>query len=173
MVPFSIFFHYAYTYHPYLLSSANSFPGSKNQNPRYTPTSYQGGFLGIRAILVAISPLETLQAIGFAITLFSSQDRRHQPVQGPNVGMEPLRRNASDSSDENQRRQWPGSEQQQQQQSPPSYGYEQPGPGHQQVHTAYQPLSNSTPELDTRTRFYQPPGQGPEVPVGPLNPQRF
>ena len=146
MAIISVFFHYAYTYRPYVLNSPSSH-GSGKPAPLYKPTSYQGGFLGYRALLLAMSPLEVIEAQIFALKLFSSSDRRQTPVeQREHVGMEPLRSKVSNSSEE---RTWPGavSEQQQQQyQGRQDYGYPQPALAHQQGGTAYQPLNGVNPE---------------------------
>ena len=82
------------------------------------------------------------------------------------MGMEPLKKEASESSQENGERVWPGAQQQQHQQERPEYWNQQGG-------TVYQPASDRSPQVDPRPRVYQPPGQHPESPAGPLNTQIF
>jgi hypothetical protein len=59
MVPFALFFHYAYSCRPYIVR----YPAEgENAQTR----SYKGGFLGLRAWLMVWDPRELLQAIMFA-----------------------------------------------------------------------------------------------------------
>lgn len=58
LVPFSVFFHYAYDVGPYIIDR-KSIP--EHGEPQYL--HYQGGFLGIRAFLGMLNPSELLGAI--------------------------------------------------------------------------------------------------------------
>ena len=104
MIPFSAFFHYAYSYKFYVIGGRHSLEANKTDIPGYTPT-YQGGPLGVRAYLAALNPTETFSAIIFSFKLYnpSSKDyvrRRMQNANGANSsnssdmnmpGFEPLR----------------------------------------------------------------------------------
>ena len=72
MVPFSIFFHYAYDVKPYLLRSQDA-----EAQPMTATTSsfYQGGILGIRAWLAFLNPAEIIQAIMFAFSMYTESRR--------------------------------------------------------------------------------------------------
>jgi Organic solute transporter Ostalpha len=59
MVPFSLFFHYAYSYRPYVVRSDPVSGMGRN-------LVYKGGFLGIKAWMQVWNPREMLQAIAFA-----------------------------------------------------------------------------------------------------------
>lgn len=66
MVPFSIFFHYAYDVKPYIIS--------RNPDPEAAQyLHYQGGFLGIRAFTGFLNPSEVLSAMAFTFTLLSKK----------------------------------------------------------------------------------------------------
>lgn len=92
MIPFSLFFHYAYTYKPYVIDPSRPFEGAHGKIGGFRP-SYQGGFFGIRAYLYALNPSETFAAIGFAFTLFtkSASKRAQGYVNDRAQGREPLR----------------------------------------------------------------------------------
>ncbi|KAF3763451.1 hypothetical protein M406DRAFT_357098 [Cryphonectria parasitica EP155] len=65
MVPFSIFFHYAYDVGPYIIGRHHVEAGRGDS--RYL--HYQGGFLGIRAFTGMLNPSELLGAIAFAFKM--------------------------------------------------------------------------------------------------------
>lgn len=64
MVPFSIFFHYAYDVGPYIIDRHLE---SGRRDARYL--HYQGGFMGIRALTGMLNPGEMLGAIAFAFKM--------------------------------------------------------------------------------------------------------
>lgn len=64
MVPFSIFFHYAYDVRPYII---DRHPESGRGESHYS--HYQGGPLGIRAFAGMLDPGEILGAIGFVFKM--------------------------------------------------------------------------------------------------------
>lgn len=64
MVPFSIFFHYAYDVRPYII---NHHSQPERGESRYL--HYQGGPLGIRAFAWMLDPGEILGAIGFVFKM--------------------------------------------------------------------------------------------------------
>lgn len=70
MVPFSVFFHYAYDVGPYIIDRPS---GSEHGEPRAQYLHYQGGFLGLRAFASMLNPGEILGAIGF---MFKMRGRR-------------------------------------------------------------------------------------------------
>lgn len=85
MVPFSIFFHYAYAYKFYVIGASHSLESGKIDIPGYR-ASYQGGFLGLNAYLAALNPLETISAIVFSFKLYNpaSKDYVRRRMEGPN-----------------------------------------------------------------------------------------
>jgi Organic solute transporter Ostalpha len=94
MVPIALFFHFAYSHRPYCLDGKRQpVPVAESAVAAPTPiTSYQGGFLGHRAILLAIDPREVLQAVLFAFKM-GTELKRHQNQMddGYSDSMEPLR----------------------------------------------------------------------------------
>lgn len=71
LVPFSVFFHYAYDVGPYMID-LKSVP--EHGDPAHY-LHYQGGVLGIRAFLAMLNPGEILGAIGFMFTMRSQRRR--------------------------------------------------------------------------------------------------
>lgn len=73
MVPISLFFHYAYTFRPYVISKGDHAIRHTNAEGRenvYVPQErYQGGFLGHRALLLALNPIEVFEGIYFAFKM--------------------------------------------------------------------------------------------------------
>lgn len=71
MVPISLFFHYAYSYRPYCLDGKHRpIPVSESAVAPPTPiSSYQGGLLGYRALLLALNPREVFEAFLFAFKM--------------------------------------------------------------------------------------------------------
>ncbi|MCJ1311439.1 hypothetical protein MMC25_005110 [Agyrium rufum] len=95
LVPISLFFFYAYSYRPYVIDkSANAI----REDGTYHPTTYQGGFLGYRAILGAMDPREIFGGMVFAFKLILGGEeeftRRHEDVNLDQGG-------DADSSDSN------------------------------------------------------------------------
>jgi Organic solute transporter Ostalpha len=85
MVPFSIFFHYAYAYRSYIIRP-RSVSTSESNAGRHIPQNYQGGFLGLRAWLVMWNPKEILDAIAFAFRVTAEQRQNGQGyADGPTV----------------------------------------------------------------------------------------
>jgi hypothetical protein len=106
MVPFSIFFHYAYNVAPYDLRKPKMLPLSEippmylgadageneafNQSRHMAPRDdhegqYYGGFLGWKAWIHVLDPREILQALVFAFTMRKEANRRKRPVSGAGV----------------------------------------------------------------------------------------
>ena len=78
MVPFAIFFHYAYSVRPYYI---------RPRDPdAHFPRSYQGGPLGIYAWLGMWNIGEILSAIGFAFNMASEQQKQRQSKRGDEAG---------------------------------------------------------------------------------------
>jgi Organic solute transporter Ostalpha len=78
MAVFSVFHLWAFTYRPYSLRSklymAELVPGE-------APQAYQGGFLGIKAIIDSMNPWDMVKAIGRAAKwLFRDRKHRHLDV---------------------------------------------------------------------------------------------
>ncbi|EED21836.1 transmembrane protein, putative [Talaromyces stipitatus ATCC 10500] len=78
MVPFSLFFHYAYSIKPYRLSKIALEQAENGRHEPFTPLQYQGGLFNFRMWLSVFSPLDLVR--GF-------QGRRVQS----DVAREPLR----------------------------------------------------------------------------------
>lgn len=69
MVPFSIFFHYAYDVGPYIIGGRRRHAEGGHFTQHSYPQHYQGGFLGIRAFAGMVNPHELLGAIGFVFKM--------------------------------------------------------------------------------------------------------
>lgn len=71
MVPMAILFHYAYSYRPYYLDQRQAVLQATGSPTGSQPPlgSYQGGFLGWRAILQAIDPRDYIHAFVFAFNV--------------------------------------------------------------------------------------------------------
>jgi hypothetical protein len=80
LVIFAVFFHFAYSYTPYLLTSYSHKPlaagasGAPDHHP-VDSASYHGGFLGVRAWAALLNPSDFVAAISFAFTMRSEADR--------------------------------------------------------------------------------------------------
>lgn len=82
MIPFSLFFHYAYDVRPYHLDRVldqESLPINGQLSP---PVRYQGGPLGIRAWFQMWNPTEVVSAIFFSFTMFSEKNKRQHTQMG-------------------------------------------------------------------------------------------
>jgi Organic solute transporter Ostalpha len=90
MVPISLFFHYAYSYREYSLDHQRV-PGWESQVvPRPQATSYQGGFLGWRAVLSAADPREALFGFWFAFKMAAElKERSVTGEKNGSMGMPP------------------------------------------------------------------------------------
>jgi hypothetical protein len=77
MVPLSVFFPFAYPSRPYYISRCAT-PTEGVAAEVLTPKLYHGGFLGWRAWVASMNPLETWKALlfGFSIAL---ADRQRSP----------------------------------------------------------------------------------------------
>ncbi|KUI59975.1 hypothetical protein VP1G_07199 [Cytospora mali] len=74
MVPFSIFFHYAYDVGPYIIDRNGHARAAEAGQDEAQYLRYQGGFLGIRAYTGMLNPSEFFGAIAFAFAAF--RDRK-------------------------------------------------------------------------------------------------
>lgn len=72
MVPLSVFYHYAYTFRPYLISKC----ARATEGTGQAPERYHGGFLGVHAWARALNPWETIKAIVFAFTMAAAGYQR-------------------------------------------------------------------------------------------------
>ncbi|KAJ5654692.1 hypothetical protein N7490_001695 [Penicillium lividum] len=104
MVPFSIFFHYAYnvgpyklrnqnsSYHPTVQEAAQEFHGKADQLA--IPLHYEGGPLGVRAWIGLFNPMEICRAIKFGF--YMTQQAGNRDERGGNqvelgyLGCEPI-----------------------------------------------------------------------------------
>ncbi|KAH8668627.1 organic solute transporter Ostalpha-domain-containing protein [Xylariales sp. PMI_506] len=133
LVVFAIFFQWAYSPAPYLHTSYAQTPLSVGKDDENADRSYQGGFLGIRAGLMALNLSEFFAALAFgpkiknAIALGPRNSDAHQPLNPvPYGGAEP----ASPMNYPYDPSSMQYGEQQQQPQAP---GYQQPqAPGYPQ-----------------------------------------
>ncbi|KAE8378018.1 organic solute transporter Ostalpha-domain-containing protein [Aspergillus bertholletiae] len=107
MVPFALFFPYAWNVAPYFLSRQNmALPASENhhQNRYGTDTTYyhkgsgddilmryKGGPLGARAWLGVLSPMEILRAIRFAFNMSTELRSRNTGMTDNGIGLESTR----------------------------------------------------------------------------------
>ena len=111
MVPFSCFFHYAYSYRFYVIGGRHSLEANKNDVPGYRP-SYQGGPLGVRAYLAAMNPSETISAIIFSFKLYlpSSQAYVRRRMEGPHGAAYAKSSNGSSNNSSSNNMNMPGFE---------------------------------------------------------------
>ncbi|KAJ5636861.1 uncharacterized protein N7484_010174 [Penicillium longicatenatum] len=104
MVPFSIFFHYAYNVGPYKLTNGiqvsdpslqeSAAGGYQKPTQGSIPRGYEGGPLGVRAWIGLFNPMEIIRAIKFGLGM-AQAFRRHDIVTtgsqsefGPNMSPE-------------------------------------------------------------------------------------
>lgn len=91
MVPFSVFFHYAYDVRPYHLDRLFEPAHDAEMQPlgsAVRPTHYQGGPLGIKAWVWVWNPMELISAVAFSFKMASELQRstRQQQQQGAKRG---------------------------------------------------------------------------------------
>ncbi|KAJ9148694.1 hypothetical protein NKR23_g5001 [Pleurostoma richardsiae] len=81
MVPFSVFFHYAYSATPFLIPSSD--PESVEPMAGGVRPHYQGGPLGVSAWLAFLNPSEIIQAVIFAFRMPSrARERSGDVIEG-------------------------------------------------------------------------------------------
>jgi hypothetical protein len=87
MVPFSIFFHYAYSVRQYIASGDTKSANESNLSNSYSiqGQNYQGGFLGGKAWLATFNPTETWRAVVFAFKM-ASELREESVADGYRAG---------------------------------------------------------------------------------------
>ncbi|KAM3434357.1 hypothetical protein NHJ13734_006047 [Beauveria thailandica] len=73
MVPISLIMFWAYPVGPYKLESLVARGAERGETQHWAPTSYQGGFLGIRAFFSMLNPLNVIKAT-FAAFAISARD---------------------------------------------------------------------------------------------------
>ena len=83
MVPFSILFHYAYSYRLYVIGPGSTSATESDTGERYFQ-SYQGCFLGIRAWLETFDPEEIFSAVVFAPRVVGNPPKN--PTTGATTG---------------------------------------------------------------------------------------
>jgi hypothetical protein len=88
MVPFSLFFHYAYSYRTYIIRHGPDSLTVDATTNTMNMGMYQGGFLGVRAWVQVLNPKDLLQAIAFAFQSWS--DTRAESAQRPATSYELL-----------------------------------------------------------------------------------
>lgn len=74
MALFAIFHFWSFSYRPYILTSKHM---ASDAVPGETPRKYQGGFLGIKAFVDSMNPLDIIKAIGRAAR-WLVQGRKHR-----------------------------------------------------------------------------------------------
>ena len=73
MVLFSVFNFYAYSFKPYTYASSSSSPSSGIESQSFKRSvHYQGGFLGIKAFVAALNPMEIAKGLVLAVQYSSS-----------------------------------------------------------------------------------------------------
>lgn len=63
MVPFSLFFHYAYTVKPYRLSKIALDQAENGKNELFTPMKYQGGLFNLKMWCSVFIPTDLVRGI--------------------------------------------------------------------------------------------------------------
>lgn len=93
MVPISIVVFWAYPVGPYKLEHVVSRRSERGEHHEYAPTSYQGGFLGLRAFTSMLNPFDVIKATFAAFTVaardyssskFNRNDSSDKYATGPN-----------------------------------------------------------------------------------------
>ncbi|TDZ31360.1 Transmembrane protein [Colletotrichum spinosum] len=85
LFPLAIFFHYAYSYRPYVIGSSRANKPLAGSVEGYEPQSYAGGPLGIRALVQLWSPVEIYEAIRFGLHM-KAEERRQKNAQKTSRG---------------------------------------------------------------------------------------
>lgn len=80
MVPISAFFPVAYTCRPYYISLYAAPPSGDTMAGALTPKRYRGGFLGWKAWVATLNPVETWKAVYFGFTM-ALEDRQKSSQQ--------------------------------------------------------------------------------------------
>ncbi|KAF9871477.1 duf300 domain-containing protein [Colletotrichum karsti] len=82
MFPLSIFFHYAYSYRPYVIGSGRSRRPIAGDLEAYEPQTYSGGPLGFWALIELWNPMEIVEAIRFGLHMKAEQRRQKNAQKG-------------------------------------------------------------------------------------------
>lgn len=76
MLPLAIFFHYAYSYRPYVIGSSSARRPLAGDLEAYEPQTYSGGPGGLWALVELWNPMEIVEAIRFGLHMKAEQRRR-------------------------------------------------------------------------------------------------
>ncbi|KAK1991025.1 hypothetical protein LX36DRAFT_591385 [Colletotrichum falcatum] len=80
MLPLAAFFHYAYSYRPYVIGSDRAIRPLAGDNEAYVPQTYSGGPGGLWALIEMWNPMEIVEAIGFGLRM-KAEERYQQRTQ--------------------------------------------------------------------------------------------
>ncbi|OLN88154.1 Transmembrane protein 184C [Colletotrichum chlorophyti] len=80
MFPLAIFFHYAYSYRPYVIRSGRARHALAGDPEAHEAQAYTGGPLGLWALVQAWNPMEILRAIRFGLHM-KAEERRQKRAQ--------------------------------------------------------------------------------------------
>ncbi|KAK1585093.1 organic solute transporter Ostalpha-domain-containing protein [Colletotrichum navitas] len=80
MLPIAAFFHYAYTYRPYVIGSDRASRPLAADHEAYAPQTYSGGPGGLWALVEMWNPTEIVEAIAFGLRM-KAEERRQQRAQ--------------------------------------------------------------------------------------------
>ncbi|KAF6824615.1 duf300 domain-containing protein [Colletotrichum musicola] len=76
MLPLAIFFHYAYSYRPYVIGSTSVRRPLAGDLEAYEPQTYSGGPGGLWALVELFNPMEIFEAIRFGLHMKAEQRRQ-------------------------------------------------------------------------------------------------
>ncbi|KAL0936124.1 DUF300 domain-containing protein [Colletotrichum truncatum] len=82
MLPLSIFFHYAYSYRPYVIGGGNARRPLAGDVEAYDPQTYSGGPLGVWALIEMWNPMEIVEAVKFGWQMKAEQRRQRSAQKG-------------------------------------------------------------------------------------------
>ncbi|KZL75523.1 DUF300 domain-containing protein [Colletotrichum tofieldiae] len=86
MLPLAAFFHYAYTYRPYVIGSGRTRRPLAGDLEAYEPQTYSGGPAGLWALVEMWNPMEIVEAIMFGLQMKAEERKQQRARKGsPNA----------------------------------------------------------------------------------------
>ncbi|KDN66362.1 hypothetical protein CSUB01_07457 [Colletotrichum sublineola] len=80
MLPLAAFFHYAYSYRPYVIGSGRASRPLAGDHEAYAPRTYSGGPGGLWALIELWNPMEIVEAVAFGLRM-KAEERKQQRAQ--------------------------------------------------------------------------------------------
>ncbi|OHW93123.1 DUF300 domain-containing protein [Colletotrichum incanum] len=82
MLPLAAFFHYAYTYRPYVIGSGRARRPLAGDLEAYEPQTYSGGPAGLWALVEMWNPMEIVEAIVFGLQMKAEERKQQRARKG-------------------------------------------------------------------------------------------